>query len=248
MRASLLLCLLCLAPSLALAQNNEARAREAFQAGLDAVRAGQWEQARQHFQSSYDLSPRPTTLINLAGALVQTGRWIEATETYHRFLSQAHTGPAAEHRPAAEEALARLQERLPKVRVRVVDGQVGDRVTLDGRPLLAAALTRDLPLDPGDHVLVLERVGQPPVRMPFRADEGVVREVVLTTTPQIVPSGPSETVTPPVGGGSVFESPWFWIISGIVVAGGVALALGLTFGLQGGPQPYTGNLGRIGLD
>jgi hypothetical protein len=225
------------------------RARAHFESGLEAIEADNWEQARAEFQASYDLAPRPTTLMNLAAALVQVGRWVDASDAYRRFLGMSRDGPAAEHRAAAEEALARLMERMPKIRVRIVDAQLGDRVTLDGRPLLAVAMTRDVIVDPGEHELVLERADEEPIRMRFRAEEGVVREVVLARGQ--TPIAPEIAAVPEEDGEEIYESPWFWVIGGVLLAGaGVGVALGIVFTDAGTVQPFVGNVppGRIGVD
>src|SRR5262245_33259877 len=48
------------------AQSREEEARELFEAGITASRAGRWDDARNAFERSHRLIPKPSTLLNLA--------------------------------------------------------------------------------------------------------------------------------------------------------------------------------------
>ena len=86
-------------PASALAQpadpNSAAKlpiARKLYDEGVDAVNKGRWSTAYDKFKASYELVPRPITLFNLAGAQSQTGRLVEAGESYRRFLRDTSDG------------------------------------------------------------------------------------------------------------------------------------------------------------
>src|SRR5262249_25318213 len=94
-----------------------ARARALFQQGLDAARAEHWVDARDAFVQSLGIAERPSTLLNLAAAQVQTGQLVEGAASYRRFLEIATDAREAAHRTQAEAALTALEPRIPHVTV-----------------------------------------------------------------------------------------------------------------------------------
>jgi hypothetical protein len=207
------------------------------------------------------LVQRPITLLNLAGAMVQTGRLVEGAEAYRRFIRQARRGRPAAHRGAAQEALAELEARIPVVELRVLGFETGDVLSLDGWELSQAVLDEELPVDPGEHRVTVDREGHEQLVVTFEIAEGATREVVVDATPEHwLPTGgrptPEDdpilggggggggggTIEDDDGGGSIFASPWFWVITGLVVAGGVTAAI--VIATSGGSErdPVMGNL------
>jgi len=233
-----------------------ALARRQFRDGLAAAQEGNWEEARAAFQNSYELVPRPITLLNLAGALMQVGRIVEAAEGYRRFLREATEGREARLRPDAEQALAEIERRIAHVTLVLMGHEPSDQLTLDGWELSAAALGEALPVDPGEHRLVVTREGNEPIENVFSIDDGGTRTVEVDLrperwTPREVQEQVDLTTTAqpvePDEGGSVFASPWLWIAIGAVVAGAVVTTIVLTGGETG--DPFVGNLPpfRVGV-
>ena len=227
-------------------------ARDQFQAGVAAARGGDWAGAADAFQRSYELAPRPLTLLNVAGAYQQIGRLVEAAEAYRMFLHE--DGITARQRRDAEEQLAELEPRIPRVRLRVLGLLEDDRVTLDEYLLSLAALDELYPVDPGEHSATVERDGHAPRVVPFTATEGVQQEVQIDARPESWPAlgtedEAAEDESPAAGPGpasaparatSIAEEPAFWVVLGVVlVAGGVGVGLGI--GLTSTPEPYVGN-------
>jgi hypothetical protein len=220
--------------------NERSLARSQFRDGLEAAQGGDWSSAYESFQSSYALVQRPVTLLNLAGAMVQTGRLVEGAEGYRGFLRRARTGRAAAHRPAARAALEELEGRIPVVELRVMGFEPDDVLSLDGWEVSREVLDRELPVDPGEHLVTVDRDGHEPLVVTFEIGERSTREVVVDATPEhwrsigaenstevnlLVDPNANETHVEDDGGGSVFSSPWFWIIVGVVIAGGVTAAV-----------------------
>jgi hypothetical protein len=215
-------------------------AREQFRLGVAAALENRWWDALEAFRRSYELQPRPATLLNLAGALAETGKLVEAAEAYRRFILEAE-GRAAEQVPAAREALASLEQRIARVRLVVENLGRDDRVLLDDVPLAAAALGADLPVDPGAHVLRVERGDREIGRTEFEVTEGQrrVEPIRLRLAP---PAEDTERdgEARDGSGGSILRSPWFWVVTGVVVVGtGVAVAVAVT---SGGLDPFRGNI------
>jgi hypothetical protein len=188
------------------------------------------------------------TIMNLAGALAQTGRLVEAAEAYRMFLSEAQTGAAARVRPEAESQLATLEGRIPHVRLQIHGRLDSDTVTLDEYQLSAAAIGSALPVDPGEHTLTIERDGLEPRSVTFTAQEGVQSEVVLEAWPDLGVTPPDGTgpdplapVEPPPSR-SILDEPAFWIVGGVILAGLVAGGVAIGVATQSAPPPFFGNL------
>lgn len=234
-------------------------AREQFRAGVSAAREERWDEAAEAFQRSYELLPRPLTLLNLAGAYAQTGRLVESVEAYRMFLME-RTGVTARMRSDAEAQLADLEPRIPRARIRVLGISEGDVVRLDEYELSTASLEQPLPVNPGDHTVTVQRGEQEPVVVPFTLDEGATDDVLVdvrtleatqTTTSSGTGSAGSSVVsgTTPTESRSLIEDPIFWIVTvgAVLVVGGVVT--GIVIGTQS-PSSTIGNLppGQIAID
>jgi len=217
-------------------------AREQFRAGVDAARSGRWWEALEAFTRAYELAPRPLTLLNLAGAQVETGHLVEGAESYRRFIREAE-GRAAEQVPAAEEALASVEPRIARVRVEISNLARRDLVELDDAPLSEAVLGAELPVNPGEHVVRVERAEQEIARESFRVEEGERRLTPVQLQLPLAPLEPEQGGSEGGGGSSsssIFASPWFWVIVGVVVVG-TAIGIGVAVS-SGGQDPFAGNI------
>lgn len=218
-----------------------ALARQEFDAGMRAARETQWEEARQHFARSYELAPRPVTLLNLAGAQAQTGQLVAASESYRRFLATASERDAERFRAQAEQALAATDARIGHAQLRFDGLSAGDEVRLDDAPLSRASLSMQMPVDPGDHLITVRRQDTEVGRTAFRVTEGGA-STVRVIVPRGVPS-PADAARADADnddatlrldgertddvdeGGSIFASPWFWVITGAVVIAAATVAI-----------------------
>ena len=224
-----------------------AMARRLFREGVDAARRRQWLDARTAFERSYELSPRPITLLNLAGAQAEVGLLVEASEGYQRFLSNPGTR-SERHVPEARRALDALLPRIAHLRLRVDDLTDGHRLEIDGREVSHAVVDGDLPLNPGEHEIVVRgHDGEEAARTTVTVDEGESRNVrmrVAATTAE-VPILPGTEQEEEREGGGAARSPWLWTGLGLVVVGGVVTAVVLTRDGGGGGAggPFLGNVG-----
>lgn len=253
MRAAVLLFVLSIAP-LAQAQSGDVgRARELFQSGLDAAHAQHWTEARDAFAQSLALAERPSTLLNLAGAQIQTGQLVEGAASYRRFLEIA-TGRDAAHRGEAQSALTSVEPRIPHATI-TVDGLAdGDEIRLDGNVLMRTMLGTSAALDPGAHEVGVTRAGRSIASQRFQLAEGLNAEISLSVTQaiaspteaaQAATTGPmDEAIAVPV---QQSDDTGIWIAVGVSigVAVVVAVVVGVVLATQspGTSPPYQGNLG-----
>lgn len=248
------LAILAAAPRSAAQSASElAAARSLFEEGLAAARDGRWDEARQRFERSYEIAPRPTTLLNLAGAQVQTGRLVAGAESYRRFLAEARRGREARYRRQAQQALAEVEPRLGRLVVRVEGLEEGDTVVLDGVELARAAIGVGVPVDPGRRTLSLRRGDADRAREVVTVAEGEQREVTLRAVALRVPATAADRTSAPAaalrgdpeadaaGGDDTGVVIGITVAVGVLVAAGVAVGVGLA--VDAASAHYVGNLG-----
>lgn len=205
-------------------------AREQFRRGIEAVDAGKWDEARSAFQRSYDAWPRPYTLLNLAGAQSQSGKLVASSESYRKFLRDA-TGPAAEQKGAAEAALADVERRMPHVKlVPSAPLLATDTLAIDARSVANAMVNVPLPIDPGEHEVVVGRGGAPIARVEVTLAEAESKDVVLEVPAP--PPPPRKVVIAPLPppprrhkDEGVIGSPWFWLVTSVAVGATAAVLI-----------------------
>ncbi len=114
---SLAVCVLALAPSIAVAQlegqaeldSLEEEARGLFHAGSAAYDRADYEVALDYFQRAYDLSHRPLLLFNIGHTAERAREDARAIEAFEAYLRAA---PDAENRPNVEARIARLRRQI----------------------------------------------------------------------------------------------------------------------------------------
>lgn len=221
-------------------------ANELYKSGHERVKSDDWEGARDAFARAWALYPQPVILANLAGAEVQTGRLVEATEHYRQLFKNT-TGLSPAEVEIAKKAMERVEARLPHLRVTVANLRAADAVEIDGAPLPRAALDADYPVDPGTHVVRVVRDGSEEARGEVALAEGETKALRLVA-PSVTAAPAPLIVTRPRAGderGGIFGSPWFWVATGVVVVGaGAAVCLAAVCRSD---DAYSGNLGAVTL-
>jgi hypothetical protein len=221
------------------------------QQGLKAAKENNWEVARERFEQSYSLDPRPLTLFNLAVAQEHTSRLVEARESYATFLEQPATGESEPFRKLAREAIPTLDKAIPTLRIRASGLAPSDAIEVDGRTV---AIAEPLALDPGSHTIVVRRgrdsIAQRSITLAraARDDVEIAVPVVPVVPPRVEPPQELPRLTfertpppPPPERGGLLRSRWFWGITAAVVLG----AAGATYYYLTPPvhEPTKGTLG-----
>ncbi len=147
------------------------------------MKEGHYDEACPKLAESQRLDPGGGTLIALGLCHAGQGKTATAWGDFNLALSEARREGRAEREKIAEEQIALLAQKMPRVRLVVTSPPTGLEVRLDGAPVAAAAWGTALPIDPGAH-----RVG---ARAPGR---------VAIETEISVPSAPGtiEVSVPPL--------------------------------------------------
>jgi hypothetical protein len=240
MRRSAIL-LLLLAPALGWATPVRAQGSAAealFDEGRKALAAGDLETACARFRASDHTEPAAGTKANLADCEERRGRVATAWELNRTVLAQL---PAGDSRvPIIKQRIRKLEPRLPKLLLTLVDGAPKETTVREGETTLgdAGSYGVPLPLDPGAHHLAVKAPGRSTKTLDVTLAEGKTETVEVEPGPaKVSPSLPDK---PTPAGGEVSDgvparrvgeqaddspSPGPWIIGGIGVAALVAGAV-----------------------
>ena len=138
-------------------------AREAYQAGLEAMENGRWADALEAFQRSYEIFPAATALFNQGVVLRSLGRLRDARDTFARLLDD-HPDMSEEARNAANEMGAEVAERIAAIEIENLPRASSSlRLRFDGDPLEdEGSRPLLLEVDPGEHSLAVLAEGYEP--------------------------------------------------------------------------------------
>ncbi len=226
------------------------RGRELFREGVALTRENRWDEALRAFEKSAALRPHARTSHNMAYCERALGRLTRAYKLFDHALAQDRSagGEAldAEQRRAAESYLEELRKELATADLHVAAGVL---VAVDGRPLerlddgTVLAGTREpgpaepaartelvVLLDPGSHVVVVERAGAEPTRATERFARGERRRLRFDAERAEAPRAATErTKAPPAP--AAWSAPEYAAVA--IGVGGVAnLVAGTVFGVR----------------
>jgi hypothetical protein len=144
------------------------------------------------FRESDRLDPAVGTTFNIADCEERLGRLARA---WTLFDEVAQRLPAADKRRAvAQKRAAALEPRLPKLNIRLATGAPeGTRVVRDGVELGGASQGTALPVDPGEHVIVVSAPGRAERSFELTVGEREIR--ALEVAPGEPLAGPSSAAS-----------------------------------------------------
>ena len=248
-----------LGPQLVAAQSDvdatrDASARTFFEEGVRLAEQGNWTDAADRFRRALSLRASPVIAYNLASALGERGKLIEASELLHRVLADENVDP--ELKQSASRLSSDLQQRIAHITVEVSGWQAGDSVFLDDNLLHEAQLRIEIPIDPGSHQLRVERAGSTLTRAELTLAPGERQQLSLearSLAPKRVvgqdaagdlgarPAAAQSSSTD--SDGSVLGKWWFWTGAAAVVGAGVLVAvLAAQGGSAASERPFQGNV------
>jgi hypothetical protein len=195
---------LALAPATAAAQpgRDPAAAEALFKKGVEALEKDDWAGACPSFEASVKLDPSVGAQLNVARCAEHDGKLARAWAEYKKAKVLNQETPGAKRKREVDafvdDALSKLEPRLPKVTVRLASKPAGVRVERDGVELPMTSLELALPVDPGTHVMVATAPGHEDLRETFEIAEGARKEIVLSLVPKAgTPPPPVPTPAPP---------------------------------------------------
>ncbi len=227
-------------------------ARELFEKALLDERGKDYAAALEKLEKAIALYETPGLRFHLAFCEEKLGHLAAALADYDRAKRNAEIEGKKDVLAEVQGPLASLSKRVPRIVIRIQNAPKGDALTLtlDERPLQAAVVGTDLPVDPGRHRITARATGFAVESEVVDASEGATQAVNLTMhSSSAAPTGPATTTAaatgaatethPPSAGGtasgaaapaprkgkSFGATPWLLAGGGVVLAGGGVAAL-----------------------
>lgn len=233
----LVVCLTTTSIALAAPPNAEekAMAETLFFTARGLMEAERYAEACQKFAESYRLAPAAGTFLNLAVCHEKEGKLASAWAEFKQALTEAKKMGRADREELATERLAVIEPELPYLAIDVPDSVrvAGLEVLRNGSPLLAAGWGTELPVDPGEVVIVTRAPGYKPRTTKLTIERKQHLQITieaLEPLPPPPPPPPAPRVTTVVDrpGWTTTRTVGFAVIG----AGVVATALGGYFGVR----------------
>ncbi|MCC7542732.1 MAG: PEGA domain-containing protein [Deltaproteobacteria bacterium] len=139
------------APAVAAAQQpSQAQMQEArtlFERGIQLIDEERWGEALEYLRRSRAIVERPSTVFNIAAALLRLGRPTEGIEALQAFLRIVDRNAEAQRYAEAQQMLTTAQGSV--VRLTLTVSPAHARVRVDGTDREGEGPTREILLDPG---------------------------------------------------------------------------------------------------
>lgn len=199
------------------------KAQTLFNNGRAALDRGDVASACAMLSESLALVKRPSTLFNLAQCEAKQGKLRSAAE--HMKGAVDTLEPGDERVQIARAQFAELDKQLPRLALQLAPGTPADSVVLvDGVALDAASIGPQIPLDPGEHKLVVRVRGREDSSTAVKLAPGDRRSLILAAGAQLSPTASSAPTAAeaPAGGASNTKRTLGWVFGGVGAAGLVA--------------------------
>jgi hypothetical protein len=210
----------------AVSTSRVATADELFRKGRDLMKAGAFAEARLKLEESLRLDPVVGTRLNVAECAEQMGQLAFALTQLRQALATLR--PGDDRDAYTKRRIEALEARVPRLTLR---GETAADVSvlLDGAPLAGAAFGVSLPLDPGEHAVVILTHGATIRTVRVTLAEGESKEIALDALarapmPRVLPE---EAAVAP----SRTKRAVGWLVLGV---GAAAVTTGAVAGLLAG--------------
>lgn len=139
----------------------KAAAEALFKEGTELLSAGNFALACEKFEASNAIEPGLGTKLWLADCYDRAGRTASAWGLFSEAAALAQQSGQGDRERAANQRAADLEQRLSKLELKLPPQGLPQElvITMDGVAIPQASLGSALPVDPGDHALVLRAPG-----------------------------------------------------------------------------------------
>ncbi|MEO8900789.1 MAG: hypothetical protein ABI488_04020 [Polyangiaceae bacterium] len=241
--AGLLLVSALLASAPARAQNTRdpAAAEALFRQGRTAAQKNDFTSACAKFRESNRLDPAVGTVFNIADCEEKLGRLATSWTLFQEVVQRLPNDD--DRRAIANDRAHALEARVPTLNIHLATSNRTDVIVRrDGVVLGAASLDTALPVDPGEHTVIVEALGTQSAIFTSRIGEGEHASLVVNvgTIPTVSQQPPG---TPERSGSAHSSHTAAYVVGGIGVAG---LVTGVIAGLTALSKKSTVNQQCVG--
>ncbi len=172
---------------------SDSLAESLYQEGRRAAQSKNWDLACRKFRESHEREPAPGTLLNLADCEEKRGQLVDSFTHFDGASKQFRD----ERAPWARERAAALDKRIPRLRLHLEPGTpVGTTIERDGKLVDPSSLGLPVPIDPGEHTLVVHAPGHVPVTRIVHLAEGDNQAIELAAATAASEAAPTEAPPP----------------------------------------------------
>lgn len=181
----------------AMAQGKDPTAADAlFRQAREEMKGGNFASACPKFAESNRLDPAAGTVLNLAQCEHKFGKLASALTHYQEAIEQLPPGDPRIQ--VAKDGIAQVRPRVPRLTLKLPpDAPSGTTIIRDGVELGAASIGTALPVDPGEHVVVIKAPGRQESRQSVSIAEAESKTLVVEVGPAAATEpAPTEPGTP----------------------------------------------------
>jgi hypothetical protein len=150
-------------PTFAQTPDQIAAARKKFELALDLEKKGEWKAALTLLRDVAAVKATSQVRFHVALCLERTGKLVDARAEYVGAKEEAETKEGAEGltmQKKSAERIADLDSRIPKLEFVLPEDVVSAKLSIDGGEEIPIAVKPIVPVDPGEHHLVVSSTGR----------------------------------------------------------------------------------------
>lgn len=165
-------------PAHAADEKEKAKARATFNEGVQLEAAGNYADALRKFQEVAQVAATPTVRFHTAFCQEKLGRLVEALGGYRLAAHEAESdGKSAKVAETANEAIASLEKRIPKLTIKRGKGAEMAKISVDGNEMGASSSDKPQQVDPGSHEVTATGSGKESFSQIVKLAEGESKTV-----------------------------------------------------------------------
>lgn len=168
---------------------DKATARQVATEGISLFNAGNYADALDRMRRAQALYAAPVHLLYIARSEVKLSQLVEAAEDYQTLVRfSLPPNPPKAFADAVEDGkkeLAELEPRIPKLQLKVEPANVqGVELTIDDKPVPAAVIGIERPINPGAHQIKVKAPGYKDAASSVDVKEAETKTTTLTLEQQ----------------------------------------------------------------
>jgi hypothetical protein len=209
-------------------------ALDELKAGYELKKGGNCREALPHFTRSFELDAKPKALLNLADCEQRLGDLVVAQNHATQGRQLAQLQGDAELTGVADEQLAAIDKRLPRLAIRLAPGAPADsRVSRDGVLLELTSLGVLFGVNSGAHTIVVTAHGHAERRFDVTVAEGAHEQIGVEPGPTIAIGRATPAA---VASEHDTSQASRFLVYGAIGVGAVGLTVGIATGLAAGSK------------
>jgi hypothetical protein len=211
-----------------------AKARQQFQQAIAAQAAGNWAGALSLLREVAAVRMTPQVRYNIALSEENLGQLVAALGNYELAATSAKETNATDVERVVAARLEPLRARIPKLVVERTESARLATISVDGVQLGSSMIGKELPLDPGAHVVEATARGHKPFSETFDIEEKELKTlqvVLVPLTAEVEPAEAGKAQAPIDQGPERSPSVLPYVVGGVGVAS--LAASGIFYMLRG---------------